>query len=427
MNYAFEVTDENENSLAFKLYILFVISFFIHLPQRIQVLGVLRMDLVLVLMIFMLLHAKKTIRVKESEISNTAIMLITLIVYVIITLPLVRWPGTVLHSGLPDLVKVLVFYYFTVELITTNKRLKILITTFLLSQIVRIVEPIYLHLTEGYWGDYAHVGGGEFLNRLAGGPHDTINPNGLAFVIVSVLPFFHYYLMDNWKSKLLYSIIVGVLIYGLVLTASRTGFLALLLILGGIFLKSKRKLVLVIVSALVASIAYSNMTELQKERYLSLTRSDVRGAETAKGRILGVQQEFEVAMERPLFGHGLGASLEANANVSGNAQIAHNLYTEILQELGFFGLIIFLLFIKSVIQNYNFTLKTIRNYEFSRDNIFLLRSCNAMQVWLIMNILFSFASYGLSSYEWYFFGGLSVVVSRLTEKLRENQPNPELV
>lgn len=38
-----------------------------------------------------------------------------------------------------------------------------------------------------------------------------------------------------------------------------------------------------------------------------------------------------------------------------------------------------------------------------------------MQVWLLMNILFSFASYGLSSYEWYLFGGLSVVTARLAK------------
>jgi hypothetical protein len=30
-----------------------------------------------------------------------------------------------------------------------------------------------------------------------------------------------------------------------------------------------------------------------------------------------------------------------------------------------------------------------------------------------MNTLFSFASYGLSSYEWYLFAGLSVVVRRM--------------
>ena len=40
---------------------------------------------------------------------------------------------------------------------------------------------------------------------------------------------------------------------------------------------------------------------------------------------------------------------------------------------------------------------------------------DAMQVWLVMNVVFSFASYGLSSYEWYLFGGLSVVLQRIAE------------
>ena len=46
---------------------------------------------------------------------------------------------------------------------------------------------------------------------------------------------------------------------------------------------------------------------------------------------------------------------------------------------------------------------------------YLMRVANAMVVWLLMNIFFSFASYGLSSYEWYLFAGLSVVTKRLAE------------
>jgi hypothetical protein len=36
-----------------------------------------------------------------------------------------------------------------------------------------------------------------------------------------------------------------------------------------------------------------------------------------------------------------------------------------------------------------------------------------MQVWLVMNLVESFASYGLSSYEWYLFAGLSIVMQRI--------------
>jgi hypothetical protein len=47
-----------------------------------------------------------------------------------------------------------------------------------------------------------------------------------------------------------------------------------------------------------------------------------------------------------------------------------------------------------------------------------------MEVWLAMNVVFSLVSYGLSSYEWYLFGGLSVVLRRLTEpKAADEQGN----
>ena len=37
----------------------------------------------------------------------------------------------------------------------------------------------------------------------------------------------------------------------------------------------------------------------------------------------------------------------------------------------------------------------------------------ALLVWVGMCLLFSLASYGLSEYQWYLFGGLAVVTSRL--------------
>jgi O-antigen ligase len=120
-----------------------------------------------------------------------------------------------------------------------------------------------------------------------------------------------------------------------------------------------------------------------------------------------------VALHRPIFGHGLGASREANANFGMIDQLAHNLYAEVAQELGFIGLLIFVYFIKSVATNFVRSVKKLR--ENSDKRSYLLNIGNAMQIWLFMNFMFSFASYGLSSYEWYLFGGLSVVIKALAE------------
>ena len=96
------------------------------------------------------------------------------------------------------------------------------------------------------------------------------------------------------------------------------------------------------------------------------------------------------------------------------AMPAHNLYVEIGQELGIMGIAIFVIFIYSIVAGF---LKSQRMIAGHDAGDFLPRLIDAMQVWLAMNIVFSFASYGLSSYEWYLFGGLSVVLQRITSEL----------
>jgi hypothetical protein len=47
----------------------------------------------------------------------------------------------------------------------------------------------------------------------------------------------------------------------------------------------------------------------------------------------------------------------------------------------------------------------------------------ALWVWFGVNVLFSFASYGLCSYEWYFAAGLVEVTGRMIQ-LPQQQPVP---
>jgi len=169
--------------LPYRLYLLFIISFFLHLPERIPLLGMLKFDVVLIALIFILLILSKTRHDSERNESNTSKILKILMLYVIISLPLVRWPGSVLRAGIPNFIKVVIFFYFTVSLITTEERLKKFISLFIVCQTFRVIEPLYLHITNGYWGSATSMGSGEIMERLSGAPHDVVNPNGLAFVI----------------------------------------------------------------------------------------------------------------------------------------------------------------------------------------------------------------------------------------------------
>ncbi len=407
------------NELPYKLYLLFIISFFLRLSDRLPFLGYIRFDLILIFLISALLLRSKPSNDNVLKESNANVVLKILMIYIVISLPFVEWKGSVISYGIPNFIKAVIFFYFTSSLITTEERLKKFLLVFIVCQSFRILEPLYLHIANGYWGAVTYMGADEMMDRLSGAPHDIVNPNGLAFVITSVIPFFHYTsLSSSMKFKIIYLCILPLFLYTLVLTASRTGFLALGMIVINLILRSKKKLLLILITLISAIIVFLNLSDIQRDRYLSIYRKDVRGSSTAHGRLAGDIKDFQVAMEHPLFGHGLGTSIEANYHATGEAAPSHFLYTEILQELGFIGLIIYLFYLKSIISNFHWALKMIKGKM--RHGSYLLNINNAMLVWLWMNILYSFASYGLSSYEWYLFGGLSLTIYHIaTVKVNE--------
>lgn len=420
-------------TLAFNLYLVFIVSWFLHMGSRLEVLGVIRFDLLLLAAIVGLMvmtanddtteaaanHLNPEVRRHDSR---TRTLILTLVVYSLVTLPFVEWPGTVLNAGLPDYIKALVFFFFTARLVTTPQRLSRFLTVFIASMTFRVLEPLYLHVTTGYWGSFATMAGGEYLDRLSGAPYDVINPNGLAFVVLTVIPFFHYLGPLTIRGGLLYFATLPLLLWALLLTGSRSGMLGLGIVLLSIWWKSRRKVLFGALVGLTVVIVVPLLPPDLADRYESITNSETKNAQTAEGRMTGLQADLRIAMRRPLFGHGLGTSLEANANFGGNDAPSHNLYLETAQELGFIGVVILVALLFSIGSNLRASLSALK--DVAEVSPLMRRLTDAVQVWLAMNILFSFASYGLRSYEWYLAAGLSDVLFRYAVQLQQSQAGP---
>ena len=391
-----------------------MISWFLHVPERIPFLGAIRFDLILVYILaaFVIFGGKS-----DRTLTEIDKILKILIVYILLTIPFVTWPGSVIHFGLANFLKGIVFYYFTVTFVTSERKLKIFLGIFLACQTFRILEPTYLHITEGYWGSKAMMTNWEFMDRLSGAPHDIVNPNGLAFIIVSVIPFFYFLSSFSWKNKLLFLLVIPIFLYALALTGSRSGMIVLIAIYIGFIVKSKKKAIFIVFGIIFGLFLFARLGPELKERYLSIIDPTTQHSDTVAGRIEGMKQSFGIAMGRPLFGHGVGTSGEANWNIRRGTNVSHILYGEVAIELGFLGLIIFLFFIKSIIVDSRISMRIIK--EQMEENQALLAIGNAVQVYLFMWIVFSFASYGLSGYAWYLIAGL-VVVSRNIVEARQS-------
>ena len=293
--------------------------------------------------------------------------------YSVLTIPFVEWPGSVIRAGIPNFIKGIVFYYFTIAFVRTEKDLKKLVFVFVACQLWRILEPLYLHVTEGYWGSIASMANWEYLDRLSGAPSDVVNPNGLAFIICTVLPFLYLMAGLSWKGRLAFVLFTPACIYTLALTGSRSGMLGLVIIFLGILVKSKRRFLWALSGVLLVVFGFPLLSPDMQDRYLSIIGRGEKNAATAEGRLTGVEDNFsDVALHRPIFGHGLGTSREANANFGDDDQPAHNLYVEVAEELGFVGLAIFILFLKSIFAGFA---KCKRAYDRSRRECILAKTC----------------------------------------------------
>ncbi|WP_228128396.1 O-antigen ligase family protein [Marinobacter daepoensis] len=400
------------SAFTFYFFLYFVIDFFIRFSARFPAYGVIRPTLIEVLILLVLLFSQKD-KFKHKMDDPVFKGFFVLIGYIIISIPFVEWPGSVVRTNLDPFVKASVFLFFVAIFVDTERRLKIFLFVFVGCQIFRVLEPLYLNITSGYWGSSTYLSSKEFANRLAGAPADVINPNELGFVIATAIPFLHYLLWPlSWKAKSLYLLLMPMLLYALILTMSRGGFIALIVVAFFVFKESKSKFRLLIVGVLAAVLAFSVMTPVQKERYLSLIDRDAEGGASAEGRIRGMVNEFKLGMSRPIFGHGLGTTPEAKVHKLGARQASHNLYAEVLIELGIVGFLIFMAFLSKIIKKLFFV-----RSSFSKLNLDSLDFYSRLNKSLItlfwMYAVYSINYWGLSQYYWYLFAGLVIAFYNL--------------
>ncbi|MBU2955610.1 O-antigen ligase family protein [Marinobacter sp. F3R08] len=400
------------SQFTFAMYLYFILDFFLRFPARIPGYGSLRPTLLVVAFISLLLFAQRN-KLKGRFEDPIFKSIFVLLGYIVFSLPLVEWPGSVVRGSIDPFIKAVVFLFFTALIIDTERRLKWFVGVFVFCQVFRTLEPLFLHVTQGYWGSATHLGGGDFAARLAGAPADVINPNELGFVIVTAIPFLHYLLWPmGWKSKCLYMAIMPAMFYALILTMSRGAFIALLVVAFLVFKESRHKMGLIVMAVVLVVAAFSVMTPIQKDRYLSLVDSDTKGAATAEGRLRGMVGEFKLGLTRPVVGHGLGTTPEAKFHKLGRTKASHNLYAELMIELGLIGFVIFLWFLYQIARKlsvvrsqFQVLTKQVQCY-YSR-----LNKCLIAVFW--MYAVYSLNYWGLSQYYWYLFGGLVIAFGRL--------------
>jgi putative inorganic carbon (HCO3(-)) transporter len=185
---------------------------------------------------------------------------------------------------------------------------------------------------------------------------DSYDTNDLAYVLVSILPLaLAFALTAKTKAKMLVNAgVCALLLLTLLLTSSRGGLIGLVAMLAVMVLvplkrpqdgKSRNRIVLPVVGLVCASMLVwsflpaetrgrlSSVLQLENDYNMDTTNKDSRSAIWERG--------ITAALQRPV-GYGVSTFQMVDIRMGGKFRAPHNSILEVLVELGFLGLLLFI-------------------------------------------------------------------------------------
>jgi O-antigen ligase len=150
-------------------------------------------------------------------------------------------------------------------------------------------------------------------------------------------------------------------------------------------------LVLGAAAILLAAFAPSSL----QDRFLTLvdpTMGPANAQESAQGRIGGFIEGFHLWDENPVVGVGPGAFIYAG----GSGYNSHNVYGQVVSEMGFVGVLAFVVLLVCFFLNWR---ETRRHYRNLRPD-FLYHVSRAVSVAIVLLLLMGWAGHNLYRYNW---------------------------
>lgn len=258
------------------------------------------------------------------------------------------------------------------------------------------------------------------------------NPNAFGKTLALLIPITMGLLLSNYmyKTKIILSGILILLITGVVITYSRTSMIAMLLCLfltPVMYFKGKNKIIAFIVTlALVPVFYYAFPLERVKWRAhnrLMTTFQAESAAEVDLGRVESARAGWMMMLQNPIFGVGIGGfgheyyqlaqqsdDLELVESRYGERGLsAHNLYVQVGGQLGVVGVGLYFLLIVYAYRN---AIKAEKMFEKSEEGTLYALS-RSLKIFIIAFMVIGVTSSGLGNKLFWIVIALVIVLRRL--------------
>jgi O-antigen ligase len=318
-----------------------------------------------------------------------------------------------------DWFKIVVFYFLLVTTIHDEAGLKQIIVGFL-----AVMGLYLLHSFREYLGGRYKFRMG--IPRMIGVDDTLGDPNSFGASIVFALPI----VVAIWRTgfggtlgRWMLLGYVGLSSLCILLTGSRSSLLGLLVWFSLIIWGTRYRFLALGAFVAAAPLAFFALPEELQTRFETIVNPEVGPAnaqESSQGRIQGLLTGFQLLGASPLNGVGPGAWRPATKSPIES----HNLYGQLMGEMGFLGIVSFLALLSCYWMNLR-AMKRLRERfpEWREDLLFTLPGSIGVSIFLLL-FMGNFG-HNLFRFTWLWYGGF-LIIARYCAELRAANWEPEL-
>jgi hypothetical protein len=320
------------------------------------------------------------------------------------------WSSTLVSERVvEDYFKVFVFYGLLVTMVHTERDLRRVVLALL------VIMTIYLAHSLREYASGRHV----FrmgIERMVGVDTSMGDPNSFGATVVYVLPFVLPFWRDpqsrSWRWLMAGYVALSMACVGL--TGSRSAFVGLVLAVFLTVVKSQYRTRMAFLALIAAPLMWAVLPQTLQTRFETIVNPEVgpvNAQTSAQGRIEGLLTGIRLWQENPFTGCGPGAWIPA----SGNKLESHNLYGQLIGELGSLGALAFIAVLFGFWSNVRWVKKTYQQHpEWGQD--FLYHLAQAIGLAVILMLFVGNFGHNLYRYMWLWYGGLLIITRYLVQQ-----------
>jgi probable O-glycosylation ligase (exosortase A-associated) len=263
-----------------------------------------------------------------------------LILAAFLSVPFAYYRGGAME-GVVDFIKLLVFYLLIVHLVNTRARLRGFVYLHCALVGYLAVDSTVRYAT----GALLHAQG---IDRALGATSIASGPNELGATMATTIPVFLLLGLSRGRGPVrnLLLIGLGLMVFTLILTGSRSAFIGFIASFGYFAWQSRHRVLFMIAGVLMVAGLFAVMPEQYKGRYSTITRSELDGS--SMERIKVWKKGMQMVADRPLTGVGVHCFGAANAYTYSTGRPSwlesHSLYVQVPAEMGLIGAFAFFSF-----------------------------------------------------------------------------------